>query len=98
MQNYRNHTNDYSRRGNMNYNRGCSSNRTAAPSPTPYTSYSNASSCYNRDDVLEGMHLAMAYVPWQNWRHIYSVEKAFCRGTIFEELDKPFHGMGGCNQ
>ena len=87
MQNYRNHTNDYSRRGNMNYSRGCSSNRTAAPSPTPYTSYSNASSCYSRDDVLEGMH-----------HHIYSVEKAFCRGTIFEELDKPFHGMGGCNQ
>lgn len=53
-------------------------------------------SCCDRDDALEGMPLAMAYVPWQNWRKIYEPEKAFCRGTIFEELDKPFQGIGGC--
>lgn len=46
-------------------------------------------------DVLSEMALAMAYVPWQMWRNIYDVEKGFCRGTIFEELDKPFRGMGG---
>lgn len=46
-------------------------------------------------DVLSEMPLAMAYVPWQMWRNIYETEKGFCRGTIFEELDKPFRGMGG---
>jgi len=45
---------------------------------------------------LADMSLAMAYVPWQEWRNIYKAEKAFQRGTIFEELDKPFRGTGGC--
>ena len=41
---------------------------------------------------------AMAYVPWQEWQNIYEAEKGFHKGTIFEELDKPFRGigMGGC--
>lgn len=46
-------------------------------------------------DILSEMPLAMAYVPWQTWRKIYDAEKGFCRGTIFEELDKPFRGTGG---
>lgn len=46
-------------------------------------------------DALAGMPLAMAYVPWQMWRRIYDAEKALCQGTIFEELDKPFRGIGG---
>lgn len=45
---------------------------------------------------LADMPLAMAYVPWQEWKDVYKVEKAFQRGTIFEELDKPFRGIGGC--
>lgn len=112
MQNYRNNTNDYMRRGN--YGRSCRSNNCSREQvSTPYSlsgmpekssdgcparSYSETSPCCERDDALEGMALAMAYVPWQNWKRIYEVEKALCRGTIFEELDKPFHGMGGCNQ
>ena len=51
----------------------------------------------DRDDALEGMSIAMAYVPWQSWRHIYEAGKGFHRGTIFEELDLPFKGKGGCN-
>lgn len=43
----------------------------------------------------EGQVLAMAYVPWQEWRNIYEPGKAIVRGTIFEELDKPFCGAGG---
>ena len=46
-------------------------------------------------DALAGMPLAMAYVPWQKWRKIYDAEKALCQCTIFEELDKPFRGVGG---
>lgn len=41
--------------------------------------------------------LQWAYVPWQSWRHIYEAGKGFHRGTIFEELDLPFKGKGGCN-
>ena len=96
MQNYRGNTNEYMRRDNYGrssrYNRGC------APTVTPYPSYSDKSPCCERDDMLEGEPLAMAYVPWQNWKKIYDIEKGFSRGTIFEELDKPFLGRGGCNQ
>lgn len=99
MQNYRGNANDYMRRGN---NGRCGRNNCSnVPVPTPYPlsrSYENSSPCCDRDDVMEEMPLAMAYVPWQNWRKIYEPEKAFCRGTIFEELDMPFQGRGGCNQ
>lgn len=47
-------------------------------------------------DRLSAMPIGMAYVPWQVWREIYDAEKALCRGTIFQELDKPFQGAGGC--
>ena len=48
-----------------------------------------------RRDSWNDMSLAMAYVPWQVWRDIYDAEKGFCKGTIFQELDKPFLGKGG---
>ena len=47
-------------------------------------------------DGLEGMPLAMAYVPWQKWQSVYDAEKALHYGTIFQELYKPFLGKGGC--
>ena len=55
-------------------------------------------SCGTRADQgdLADLPIAMAYTPWQEWKGIYKAEKAFQRGTIFEELDKPFRGTGGC--
>ena len=50
---------------------------------------------YQKDGFAD-MPLAMAYVPWQRWQNIYDAEKGFCRGTIFQELDLPFMGIGGC--
>jgi hypothetical protein len=44
---------------------------------------------------IDQFPIAMAYVPWQQWRQIYSMDAALGRGTIFQELDKPFI-MGGC--
>lgn len=41
--------------------------------------------------------LAMAYVPQQNWRNLYSPEVALNRGTLFAELDKPFIGEEAVN-
>lgn len=95
MQNYRGNTNESMRRGT--YGRSGRNHCGCVPEAAPYPVYEK-SSCCERDDALEGMPLAMAYVPWQNWKRIYEIEKGFARGTIFEELDKPFHGRGGCNQ
>ena len=83
MPNYRYHTPDYMRRS------GCG--RPAQVQPV-------CCSSPNEYDELSSMPLAMAYVPWQEWQNIYEAEKGFHRGTIFEELDKPFKGimMGGC--
>lgn len=50
----------------------------------------HSNSCY-RDE----MALAMAYVPWQNFKNTYELDKAIAAGTIFPELDKPFLGKRG---
>ena len=34
----------------------------------------------------------------QEWRKIYEARQGFCCGTIFEELNKPFQGTGGCRR
>ncbi len=44
---------------------------------------------------FENKPIAMTYTPWQKWTDIYDVDKAFCVGTIFAELNKPFEG-GRC--
>ena len=41
---------------------------------------------------LSQFPLAMGYVPWQKFSTPYEPEKAFSRGTLFPELDKPFAG------
>ncbi|MEE1313812.1 MAG: spore coat associated protein CotJA [Lachnospiraceae bacterium] len=51
-----------------------------------------------RPTPLEGLPLAMAYVPWQQWGNLYSPEKGFHQGTIFQDLDFPFNGRGGCRR
>ncbi len=46
---------------------------------------------------LSEKSLGMAYVPWQqSFGTVYDLDKAFCKGTIFPCLDKPFLGRGGC--
>lgn len=60
-----------------------------------YAKNSRCTEGRNMTGQSEKRVLAMAYVPWQEWRNIYEPGKAFCRGTIFEELDKPFYGVGG---
>lgn len=36
--------------------------------------------------------LAMLYVPPQEWEDLYDADIGFHRGTIFQQLDKPFIG------
>ncbi|MCM1100537.1 MAG: spore coat associated protein CotJA [Clostridium sp.] len=45
------------------------------------------------DEHCEQFPVAMAYVPWQRFDNMYEdLEKAYCIGTIFPELNKPFTG------
>lgn len=89
MPNYRYNTPDYMRRNT------CSRQQTTACPAAPRQTCCDDGSKY---DKLSALPIAMAYVPWQEWRALYEVEKGFHRGTIFEELDKPFKGMGGCSR
>ena len=103
MPNYRYNMPEYERRNNRgSYSqsagvRQCRQEYNAPRAACVVPEKSGEMSCAIGDqyDAVSGMPLAMAYVPWQMWRKIYDVEKGFHRGTIFEELDKPFRGMGG---
>jgi hypothetical protein len=48
--------------------------------------------------LLDQLPLAMAYVPFQRWGNLYNPEKGFSHGTIFQDLDFPFQGKGGCRR
>lgn len=85
MPNYRSNMNDYGRRQNC----GCT------PPQAPYANYRQPNECSDHDDVLDGLALAMAYVPWQNWECPFEIENVLCHGTIFPQLDKPFCRIGG---
>ena len=54
----------------------------------------NTTMIRQRDDKT----LAMAYVPWQEWRMILDASTALQCGTIFKELDKPFACAGRCRR
>ncbi len=43
----------------------------------------------------EHRSLAMAYVPWQEYRDLYESDVAWKRGTLFKELDLAFAGKRG---
>ncbi len=90
MPNYRYNSQDYMRR------RGCGSPMAPSPAVCPEAACPVCRDTRNTYDELSSMPLAMAYVPWQEWQNIYEAEKGFCCGTIFEELNKPFRGIGGC--
>jgi len=44
------------------------------------------------DMNLYDMTIAMAYVPWQRFKMYENLEEAYCNGTVFPELNKPFLG------
>ncbi len=50
----------------------------------------------NKESVLQGLALAMAYVPWQAYENLYSLSQGLRRGTIFKDLDFDFMGRR-CN-
>ncbi|WP_343208108.1 spore coat associated protein CotJA [Anaerolentibacter hominis] len=53
-----------------------------------------------RPDPLDGMPLAMAYVPWQRWNDCanFDPDAALNNGTMFKDLRFPFEFAGpGCS-
>ena len=51
--------------------------------------------CNRGRDMLYGIPLTMAYVPWQKFECTYEPAQGLKAGTIFPELDKPFYGRRG---
>ena len=49
----------------------------------------------SRQDVLEGLPLAMGYVPWQHYNGTFDLCQSLKMGTIFPELCLPFCGVRG---
>lgn len=48
-------------------------------------------------DTMQGLPLAMAYVPWQSWQNVSDAARGLEQGTIFDELVFPFEYAGpGC--
>lgn len=100
MPNFRYQSSDYMNMRRGNYRGSVTAMQTSCqPScETPCRESSAPVCCNDKEgyDELRGMPLAMAYVPWQEWCSLYEADRAFRCGTIFEELDKPFRGIGGC--
>ena len=55
----------------------------------------NEAGCYMRENDSYGCGkypIGMGYVPWQEFKDIYDLERGLNAGTIFAELEKPFWG------
>ena len=54
--------------------------------------------CINNDFCISAPHdmnggiLTMAFVDMQPLDEVYSLQDAFCNGTLFPNLNKPFYG------
>ena len=54
---------------------------------------------YIYKENIANFPLAMAYVPMQHFNGICdNLEEAFCDGTVFPELNKPFTGRRCCKK
>lgn len=49
-------------------------------------------------DMVSGPSLAMVYSPYQEFENIYESDVALMRGTIFQDLDKPWLEGGACDR
>ena len=52
--------------------------------------------CMNMPKLPCNMVIAMAYVPWQEFKNISNLKDGYHNGTIFKDLDKPFIGGKIC--
>ena len=47
-----------------------------------------------KENGVDSLPLAYAYVPWQRWQMLYTPSDALKSGTLFEELNKPLGVYG----
>lgn len=55
-----------------------------------------ADAACNKETTLRDYPIAMAYVPWQDYKNIYNPPQALQSGTMFAELNLDFAGRR-CN-
>ncbi len=75
----------------MNYNRSIPYARPCTPPKAPMMPNPEGRPFHAKDS----RPLAMAYVPWQEYKDLYDPETAWKRGTLFQELDLAFAGKRG---
>ncbi len=63
--------------------------------PSPDMANTMPSSYMYTNEKVQELPIAMAYVPWQQWKDLYDTREAFKRGTLFKQLDLPFYGGKG---
>ena len=56
----------------------------------------NRTDACDKENAIQGLPVAMAYVPWQEYGNLYPVSQAFRAGTLFAELNLDFMGRR-CN-
>lgn len=71
-------------------------NMQSPTSPTNFYNFVGMANPQTNNNNIEDMPLAMAYIPFQQWRNLYDPSEAFQRGTIFKELDLPFECAKEC--
>lgn len=76
----------------MSTNTGCNSKPSSdMNSDCQCKNMPNPEECFpSQSDPIEGMPLAMCYVPWQNFESLYPDDEALQKGTIFCKLDLDF--------
>ena len=79
---------------NMNCNMNCNCDMNE-PCVQPRMREHCDDDCNRGRDMLQGIPLTMAYVPWQKFECTYEPAQGLKAGTIFPELDKPFYGRRG---
>lgn len=72
----------------------CKTNRGQMRSPRGLASDEAKMSCHHSRNIDE-FPVGMAYVPWQQWKEQYDLQKGFQVGTIFPDLHKPYVGLRG---
>lgn len=82
----------YNSRENMQYryDHGLTQDRNRAYCGSQ--SVSRTDNCFVPSPFPDVTPIAMAYVPFQQSPEVYDEMTAFCQGTLFPELDKPFTG------
>ena len=75
-------------------NSGCGCAEAATLRPTSCCHDSDCAVGASEDTALSCRSLAMVYSPYQNFQSLYDPRQGLCRGTVFCELDKPFHSSG----